>query len=352
MKKSAWITIGLLVVLVGVFFAVRRTPQKTIHTPLTIHKVADLSRVEIVPAKSAQAGATKDGPKDGAAQAPKLVVFEKKDDGWWLTRPLKSKVSESTARTLGDLFAKKVRTDDLDFSAKKAKDYGLDDDSVVKVSAYGKSKDSPALELEVGKEISIPQTHVQRTYIRKPGKDKIYRAQMALGRFVRKPVSAYRSREIAKLDEDAITDVTIAESAAAATKKAEARPAQTIHLHKDGDDWKMVEPKLDAAKDGKLSKPKVASLVRSLAHLRANGFADGTSGADAGFEPARATLTIKAGDKTHTLVLGTPADKKNYVQFDGGTVYTLPNYSANRLVPTIDKLMQKEKKKPQKTAKK
>lgn len=330
MKKSAWVAIGVLVVLVGVFLAIRETPEKTVKAPMTIPAVAGMNRVEIVP------------PGDDG----ELVVLEKTEDTWRMTRPVESALSQRAQDKLGKLFAKKVRTDDIDLASAKAAELAIDDASAVKVSAYGEAGDSPALELLVGEEVTIPETRVRRTYVRKPGKDKIYRAQMALGDFVRTPPSGLRSKTIAQLDTDKISAVTIARSADGAE-----RPATTLHLEKAKDDWTMTQPQAP----GELDKVKVHALLRALSHLRAAGFADDAKPAEVGLQPAKTKVTIQTGQSAHTLRIGEPTDdQKVYVRFDDGDIFTVRKSTVDRLAPSAGELVkqQDESVKKQEKAKK
>jgi hypothetical protein len=179
MQKSTWIAVIALAVLAGVFFVIRDEPSKTVETPTRIEAVEKMSRVEIIQPKAA---------------GGELIVFERGEAGWRMTRPVEGALTGSAQNKLEGLFAKEIRTDDLRLSVKKAKEYGLDEASAVKVAAYSAGSDTAALELEVGREVRVEQTDVRRTYIRKPGKDRIYRAQVALGDFVRNAPDKFRPK--------------------------------------------------------------------------------------------------------------------------------------------------------------
>lgn len=313
MKKTTWIAIGIFVALAGVFFILRDKPAQQVEAPMVIEKVDGLSRVEIVPAKG--------------EEQPDLIVLEKQDGQWWLTKPVESPMAERAARALEEAFADDIRTDDLELSPERAAKYELDEDSAVRVSAYGLDGTKPAVELEVGKQISVAQTGVERTYIKKPGSDELYRAQVGLGRLVRRPVSELRSKQIAWLDKQKIDAIEISY-----------HEGPTVRVARADGDWKIAEPKVD----GELEQARLDRVINTLARLRATGFVDDAKLAELGLEPAKATLTAEVGGATREILIGWSGaeDERTYFAKLAGEpqVYEIASYTADNLLVELEEL--------------
>jgi hypothetical protein len=315
MKKSAWIALFLLSMLAGVFFVIRDEPKTSVRAPMTIESVDQLGRVEIVPPGSARGG--------------ELIVLENQAGTWQMTRPHQSELSPSTQATLGGLFAKDIRTDDLALSIDKIEKYGLDAASAVKLSAYSRGSEDAALELEIGKEISVAQTGARRTYLKKTGEEEPYRAQMALGDFVRQSADELRLKSMVELDPEAFMDVTITHRDGAETR-----------IVRELDAWELVGPLLGAESMNKLDQKAVARLNITLARVRAVDFADEKDPAEVGLEPARVTVAIETiDDQRHVLEVGDEAEGgKVYARFDDGVVFTVAKSVADRVSLKVDSL--------------
>jgi hypothetical protein len=325
MKKGPLIAIGILVVLAGIYLLTDDDPATKVEAPMTIAAVENLSRLEIVP------------PEESDAE---LIVFEKREDDWWITRPVEARASRSAQREINALFDAPIKTDDLDLDEEKLRSYLLDEPSAVRLSAYAEGSDKPALELVVGEEIEVAETGVRRTYIQKAGESQVYRAQIGLGDFLREPVSELRTREMVDLDASDVTSVTVA--ARAASESGDSAKTTKLKLTLEEEAWKMVEPAFDEiAEEGEtLDESKVKSLVRRLAGLRADGFADDKKAAEVGLEPALTTVTMEVDGETHILRLGESVeDKKIYAKFDDGPIFTIGQSTGDRLTPEADSLL-------------
>jgi hypothetical protein len=280
MKKTTWIVLGVLVALVGIFFAVKDEPVKEVEPPLVIEPVADLQRIEVVPPDT----------EDDAAR-PDLIVFERTDKAWRLTSPVEADLKARFATQLDEAFADPIRTDDFKLSADKSEEYGLTEQTSVRVSLFAKGADQPAVELRVGEQIRVPQTGVERTYITRVGDDGLYRAQVALGELLRQPLDGIRSREIYSTPQDTLSTVRIT------------HPSGTVvELSRDKSAWRLArngEPVDFELDDGRISRA-----LRTYSTLNASGFYDpGEAETDALPDPGY-TVDIDTGAEKTTLRVG------------------------------------------------
>lgn len=322
MKKAPVVALGILIVVMGIYFAITVEPNTTVVAPWTIDAPDALKRVEIVPAEGGETA---------------IIVLEKRDGDWWLTRPLEARASADTARKLNELFSQPIKTDDLPLDANDARAYLLDEPSAVRLSAYNKGADQPAVELLVGKEIMVPQTGVRRTYIKQPNATKIYRAQAALGDFVREPLSNLRTRSMVDLDAAQISALTVTELPHA--DASDAQPPTKLKLVRDQGLWHMKTPtpaelQAAAAQARDLDQLKVDVLMQQIATVRAAGFADDKTPADVGLEPAKIRIDLISSNQEHALRLGDATeDQKIFAKFDDGPIFTLSQTLAGYLHP-------------------
>lgn len=332
MKLAPYLLLALVIVLGAVFFLSYPKTQGTVKAPLTLPALEHAERVEVI-------------RPDGATRA--IVVFEKSDGVWWLTRPIEAQVSRAAEVELNGLFARPIATDDLDLDPKKRDDYGLDDASAVQVSIYEKGREQAALALRVGHEVQVPRTGVRRTYIQKEDDPRVYRAQIGLGHFFRAPLSELRTRQVVGLDASSIRALNIqaspaAEQAADPAPEAERYRLKLIHMDYA---WALAEPQLgQGGEDGQdapaLDLERVDALVRTVAELRADGFAEDKTPEQVGLEPAAFSIIIETPVGTHVLRLGDAAPgQKVYARFDDGPIFTLNQSTGALLRPSAASLL-------------
>ena len=329
MNRTTLVTVGILVVLVIAYFATSEEPQQMERAPMTVQKVEGLTRIEIAP--PAESGGEADASADDkeSADGPELIALEKRENGWWLTQPVEAPTAESIGETIEELFGSSISTDDLRIDSGRKSEFHVDDESSAKLSLFG-GGESPQVELLVGKQISVEGTGAKRTYVRKPGEDRIYRAQAPLGEFVGKSVDDLRSDKIVDLDKKALTRL-----------EWKHLDGPTIVLEKKKKSWKLLRPEVEWDLDG----GAVESIVGALSGLTADDFADDQPVAEIGLEPATVELTAKTKDGETKLLLGA-------VESDGKTdyfaklanerfKYKLSTYAGDKLVATLGDIRSK-----------
>lgn len=276
-KYGSLIALAVVLLLAIVYVATREKPVEKVKAPYSIAKVEKLSRIEL----------TKPGDQ--------LVVLEKRGDDWFLTKPVEAPVAERVDEQLDESFAKKINTDDLPVAADKAADYELDDAKAVKVALFPEGATAPLAEFFIGKTISVPETRAKRTFI-KTSDGKFYRAQTDLGEVLNKPVEDLRSKQVQKIDREAISKVSV-----------KYQDGTTIELQNDKDTgWQLAEPKLGIA----LESSQVSTLVTNLSNLVATGFVDDKKPADVDLEPPYAEIAAKAGEDIHRLFISQAQDRE------------------------------------------
>jgi hypothetical protein len=150
------------------------------------------------------------------------------------------------------------------------------------------------------------------TYIRPVSGDKVYLVPAYLRTTVDRGPETWRNRTILELEQAKIASYT--------TRNA--RETVTVERGKDGE-WSITSPTQDKA------RPDIVGMVlRSLAALRASGFADSTvTGVSSGLDADTAAVVVKTDDGTsYTIHVGamTPANQ-SYTRKDGDPViYLVP----------------------------
>ncbi|MFB6263253.1 MAG: DUF4340 domain-containing protein [Bradymonadaceae bacterium] len=299
MKRGTAIALGILVALLGLYFVTKEEPATTVRTPWTIEKVSNLHRIEIVPPKTSGGSGEGEKAEKKKSDRPDLIALEKRDGEWWLTAPLEAPAAEDVGKKIEDVFGSDLRTDDLRFDPKKAGEY----------------------------EVS---TGAERTYVRRPGKKRIYRAQAAFGDFVRRDVSEFRSKEVFDAKKKKISRLEFRH-----------RDGTTIVLKKSGNKWKLLRPDVE----WELDTNEAESIAGALSSLSATGFAPDASLSGLNLDPPSATVKVTADGNTSELLVGRV--KKNdqttyYVKKpDKPFRYELSNYAGSNLYTTLTDIRSK-----------
>jgi hypothetical protein len=301
MKKGTIISIVVLVLVLGAFFATRKEVTNTVQVPYVVKAVEDLARVELTRPKS------------------ELVIFEKSDSGWSMTKPVNAPIDRAVEKELEAIFAGEIRTDDLRFSKDKVEAYELTEELGTKVSLYGKGASAASVEFTIGKEMDI-DGRVRRSFI-KTDKGKAYRAQRSL-EVLRQPVDDLRSKTILNGDRNEVSNIKITSEDG------------VIELSKKGDEWQMISPVAAMPLESSI----VQGAVSLVSRLRATGFADDKKPSEVGLDPPRATVVARVGDADVSLDV-THVGANWYVRKRGEPfIYTVGSSTGNGLVPDVASL--------------
>jgi len=301
MKRSTIIAFGVLFLALAAFIVTRKEVKSTVQVPYVIKKVEDLGRVELT--------------RPGA----ELVIFDKSDSGWSMTKPVDAPIDPAVEKQLEAIFAGEIRTDDLRVSKDKIEPYELTDELGTKVSLYPKGASAAAVEFIIGKEMDI-DGRVHRSFI-KTDKGKAYRAQRSL-EVLRQPVDDLRSKTILDGDRNDLSSLKIMSHDG------------VIELSRKGDDWQMISPAAGMPLEGSV----VQGTVSLMARLRATGFADDKKPSEIGLDPPQTTVVARTGDADVSLDVS-HVGANWYVRKSGDPfIYTVGASTGRSLVPDMASL--------------
>ena len=199
-KRNLTIGAVVMVALFVVFIAIRddrkaqvSPPKTNPYKPLEIQPIEELARVVIAPSKKPHPLADGSVIQD-QAPPPDKIVLEKRGQEWWITAPIEGRVKTTYQEELAMLFAKSIGSDDVGVSRGSANDPSLwlSPELSTRVEFHS-AKQQPALTLLVGKQVGVPGTREQRTFVKEPGSDQIHRLQASLGFLTARDPLAIRS---------------------------------------------------------------------------------------------------------------------------------------------------------------
>ena len=182
MNKKTILVVAILILLsmlvVVVFFWDGEEPREL----REFAAISDLARVEIMP--------------PAASDGPELIVLERRGaDQWWMTRPMEEPIWWRLGEELEIIFRRPIGTDDLVIESDRAESYGLSEDEAVRLALFEAGAERPTREFLVGRQIQVIQTGAERTFVKVPGGEVIYRAQRGFGDLVRLSVDDWLEPE-------------------------------------------------------------------------------------------------------------------------------------------------------------
>jgi hypothetical protein len=201
-KRNLFVGAVVMVTLFATFLFLQRgkktkvTPsEREVVAPLEVGPLADLERIVLFPAKAPHP--LEDGSviKD-QAPPPEKIIWEKRDGVWWITSPIQGRLKKSYQDELAKLFAARVGSDDMRTSPRQAPSLWLSSELFTRAqffTAGSAEEDKPVLSLLVGKQIGVPGTKLQRTFVKEEGSEHIHRLHAALGFLTRRDPRVMRS---------------------------------------------------------------------------------------------------------------------------------------------------------------
>lgn len=287
----------------------------------------------------------------GAAGAPAAfeeVTLEKAGGKWMVTSPV---TYEAYASFVDSALGRLAEIEIAEVAAEQKashKELEVDDAQAVEVKVF---KDQALLA-----HFFVGGYKGNATMVRFPKDEKVYRAKGSLRYVFAKPVRDWREKRIFETDNDGVTRLELT------------GPGGSFAFSKVEGDWKNESATPVPDYDAK----KVAGVVSTVAHLRASDFADGVAPQDAGLGEGAGKVVVKYTEKkkdeaaggedaaepppapvlTKTFLVGKPKDDQNsYLMAEGGTqVFLVSKYTAERLLPTVEKLATPPKKEEEKGA--
>lgn len=168
--------------------------------------------------------------------------------------------------------------------------------------------------------VGKPGPDFMSTYVRPVDKDAVYLVPVYLRTAVDRGEQSWRNLTVLELEQADITGYTTHST------------RETVNVEKQEDGtWQITEP-LQA----KARPDIVSAVVRSLAMVRATGFADSlVTPAEAGLEPDTASVVVRTADgSSHTIRVGaTNASNQSYTMRQGDpTIYIMPRGRWNTVI--------------------
>jgi hypothetical protein len=235
----------------------------------------------------------------------KTVVLRRQGDTWLIAtegnQPVDPKITTQLMEAMDKLSSKTL------ISLSRETHAGFEVDSTGFTVRFTQGT-KPVAEFIVGK----PGPDYMSTYIRPVNGDKVYLVPTYLRTVVDRGPETWRNRTILEVDQAKIASYT--------TRNA--KETVTVEKGKDGE-WNITAPTQEKAR-----ADIVGMVLRSLATLRAAGFADSSvSGASSGLDADTTAVVIKMEDGTsHTIRVGAAnTANQRYTRKEGDPViYLVP----------------------------
>lgn len=228
------------------------------------------------------------------------IVFEKKDDTWEITSPLKTKADKYTVERLVEDFSDLKIERKVEENARDLKKYGLETPyRILKIF----KKDGNSLTVHIGIENPIDGA----LYAKKPEENIVYLIPSFLKSGLDKPLFDFRNKKILEFEKDKVNRI-IWES-----------EGKRWNAYKKDDEWFLEEPVKALADKGKID-----DILYSITGVEAKSFAvenyKNEQLKDYGLENPKLKISIK-GEKEINISIGLKEEK------DKKNVYAMSNLS-------------------------
>lgn len=266
-----------------------------------------------------------------AAPQKEVVALTKRDAVWYTDVAKKHKADKSHMNALFSAIEKEIEGEVVSTNPENFGEYDVNESSGTRVKLYG--SDSKILkDFIVGKAAA----NFFSTFVREAKANEVINAKASLSYVFNKP-EGWRDKTIFELTVPQIVGLDAAGTSGTWTAR------------KVDDKWTAEQPE-----GREIQENKVQTLASTLATLRANEFIDigsTESLATFGLDPPRQKLTVTYEDrstsppKSETAVLLIGNKKENpegwYAKrTDADTVYTITEYQATTLAPSLEEILQ------------
>jgi len=239
----------------------------------------------------------------------KKIAFERRDDDWKMTAPMKTDASDERVQGLLD-----------ELSTLEAQEF------IPEVAATAKPLGSPSLQITLilgekersSRKISFrPDNKNSATAIAHPESDPwFYKVSASIITDANRPADYFRERRVLQFDRFNLSEMVIQNSP----------KAKPIKLTKDDKgDWYLTEP---AGAKGKVVASKVYEFIDSLENLKAEDFVDTVPpNSETGLDNPPAVILYGKGENEKSkkelarLVLGKKKDSRRYARGNGPQVF-------------------------------
>lgn len=264
-------------------------------------------------------------------------ALSKKEDIWFIDRPRYYRADQAEVQGIVSTIRNMSAQDFVEESLSELKKYGFDKPRL-RVTVSTGEQEGPR-ELLFGNR----REGKDEVYLVVDSKGTVYAVSESVLKQLEKDLTALRDKEILSFRQDQVAKVQIS------------TPKESLALAKgEKEEWRVEAPKKEKAKQG--AGPDYLTFLN---HLKAKGFADDEAkdlkkyGLD--FPSLKISIADKDGKKLGTLLLGSKTGAEYYAGREGSTtVYTVDEFSYNRLNKQLTDFLEEEKKEstaPSKTKK-
>jgi hypothetical protein len=248
------------------------------------------------------------------------VVLEKKDDKWWVTKPVNALANQTNMKqmldNLKELKATELVASDVGDDVKKS--YDLDPSKAIHVVGY-KAGDKKVDEY-------FGKTGGRGEMVMIEGKPNVYAASGYAVYMYNRDVKGWRDTEIFKFDDATANTVTVDNTHG------------LFSFTKAGDKWVGT---LKGKPIENFDDDKVHALLANFKALNAEDFADGKPPSDTGLDKPDSTVTITLKDNAGKFVLHVGkvvTGTTRYAQKDGSdTIYVIGNMASDYSTTDVPK---------------
>jgi hypothetical protein len=222
--------------------------------------------------------------------------------------------------------------------------YDLTDDKKIDIQAFAGGK--MVRNFSVGK--AAPT--YQHTFVQLADNPKIYNARGQLNHIFDHTVSNLRDLTVLSFDKDAIAEMAIEKGSQSLTltkkeippeEKAQPSDEEKAEEKKDADT--QPQPQWQGPDGKPADQSTVQRLVADLSNFKCNAFMDDDAAKDLKDKTPRWTLTLKAGEKNHSLSVFDNPDSEaaefQALSSSGPYAFTIAKSKEESIEKTIDKLL-------------
>jgi hypothetical protein len=248
------------------------------------------------------------------------VVLEKKEDKWWVTKPVTALANQSNVKQLIDNLKELKVTEVVAANAADDVKKGYDLDATKAVHVVGFKAGDKKVDDYFGKSGSRGEMMMVG------GNSTIYSASSFSVYMYNRDVKGWRDTELLKFDDATANTITIENAHG------------VISFTKANDKWVGT---FKGKPIDRFDEDKVKSMLSTFRSLNAEDFADGKSSNDTGLDKPEGTVTVTLKDNAGKFVVHVgriSTGTSRYAQKDGAdTVYVIGSFASDYVTTDISK---------------
>jgi uncharacterized protein DUF4340 len=316
-QKKLYVTIGILVLLVGLLFVQRKGEHKDIEAHSLEGQSANLPKIAITEETSKAIDRIvifKPAEKEGGT-AEDIELVKTGEDAWSLEKPTKAKANASNVKSLLENLPKLSLSEAVAENKDDYDRWGVSDQKALHATFF-KGQEN-VFDVYFGENGS----RGQMTRLAK--QDGVYAIKGFSKWLYERDAKGWRDKAMLKFDDKEVVKVEIQNKNG------------VFVFDKAGEGWTGKQGKTAAAAKPieKFQASKVDDLLRAYKSLSAIDFGDGKKPAEVGLVSPEATVTIelKGGTGVHVLKVGNVAEGTNRWAMTNGSdqIYSISSWSSD-----------------------